>query len=178
MKIFSLIMLIILVGTGFCFVQKGQVYEDTEEVDCFRIHIVANSNTTADQEIKFVIKNAIVDYLTPIVADCSNKEECINAVKLKLDVLTCVVDTELKNAGFDYHAKLDVTKKDFPTRYYENIILKQGEYDCICVELGEAKGDNWWCVVYPPLCFVNKNKCEEQDIVYQSKILEIVKKYF
>lgn len=178
MKIFSLIMLIVLVGTGFCFVQKGKMHEEVEGVDCFRIHIVANSNSTADQEIKFVIKNAIVDYLTPIVADCSNKDECVKLVKQKLEVLTCVVDTELKNAGFDYVSKLDVTKKEFPTRYYENIVLEQGEYDCIVVELGEAQGDNWWCVVYPPLCFVNKNKSEEQDIVYQSKILEIVKKYF
>lgn len=177
MKIFSFIMLAILVGTGIAFVQKGQVNVQ-EDVDYFRIHIVANSNSTADQEMKFIVKNAIVDYLMPIVAECENKDECVENVKAKLDVLNCVIATELKNKNVNYGAKVAVTKKEFPTRYYENFVLEQGEYDCIYVELGEAQGDNWWCVAYPPLCFVNKNKTEEQDIIYQSKILEIVKKYF
>ena len=178
MKVFSLIMLVVLIGTGFTFVQKGKDKVLDEDKNYFRIHIVANSNSTVDQEIKFSVKSAIVEYLTPIVADCQSEAECVELVKSKLAVLNCVVQTELKNQKVEYGAKVDILKKEFPTRYYENFVLEQGVWDCIYVELGQAEGDNWWCVAYPPLCFMNKNKNEEQDIVYQSKILEIIKRHF
>lgn len=178
MKILPYFLLIILVGTGFAFIQKGSVKEVTEEYDYFRIHIVANSNSTIDQEMKFKVKNAVVEYLIPYIAESENKEHCKEIIKSKINILKSVVNNELALNNADYSGEVSITRQEFPTRYYENFILEEGEYDCIYIKLGEANGDNWWCVVYPPLCFMNKNKTEEQDIIYQSKIVEIVKKYF
>lgn len=177
MKIVPIIFLIVLCGTGFVFLQKGSVKTE-EENEYFRIHIVANSNSNFDQEMKFKIKDAVVEFLTPYIAESENEETCKEVVKSKQNVLSFLIDDELKKNDANYSCKVDIARKKFPTRYYENVVLDEGEYDCIYIELGEAKGDNWWCVVYPPLCFVNKNKSQEQDIVYQSKIAEIVKRYF
>ena len=73
-------------------------------------------------------------------------------------------------------AKID--KEKFPTRSYENVTLEEGVYDALIIELGSGKGDNWWCIVYPPLCFVNKSDVDAQNIQYQSYLIEIIKKYF
>ena len=78
----------------------------------------------------------------------------------------------LKNAGFNYHSKVAVRNELFPTRVYGDFTLEEGFYDALIVELGEAKGDNWWCVVYPPLCFTGT-----ENIKYKSKILEIINSF-
>lgn len=178
MKILPYIFLIILCGSGFVFLQKGSVAESEEDYEYFRIHIVANSNSTFDQEMKFKVKGAVVEYLTPYIAESDSESKCKEIISSKQNILKSVVDNELKSCGANYAGKVQLTRKKFPTRYYDNFVLEEGEYDCVYIELGEAKGDNWWCVVYPPLCFVNKNKSQEQDIIYQSKIAEIIKRYF
>ena len=81
----------------------------------------------------------------------------------------------LKNNNFYYTANVKFCQENFPTRSYDGVVLKSGVYDSIIVELGAANGDNWWCVVYPPLCFVSNNS---QDILYKSRILEILKSIF
>ena len=76
-------------------------------------------------------------------------------------------------AGFlSYGANVKFCQEEFPTRSYDGVVLESGIYDSLIVELGSAEGDNWWCVVYPPLCFVSNNS---QDILYKSRILEILK---
>lgn len=169
-----LVFLLLICGVSIISLDK----KENKNYDYLRIHIVANSNDTIDQEVKFEIKNKIVDYLTPYLADCKSSDEAKSVIDENLKIITFMVDDYLENNGFTYSAKLEFAEEYFPTRYYENCLLDAGVYNSLGVRLGEAKGDNWWCVVYPPLCFVNKNSSCEQDIVYQSKIMEIIKKYF
>lgn len=178
MKIIPYFLLIVLIGSGVAFFSRGKVQTVEQDYEYLRIHIVANSNSYEDQQVKYAVKNAVVNYLTPYIAECENKEDCYSVINSKVEVLNAVVKNELNNAGFGYSSRCELTKKEFPTRYYENVILQEGEYDCIYIVLGDGLGDNWWCVVYPPLCFVNKNLQQEQDIVYQSKIVEIINKFF
>ena len=155
--------------------KNGQVQiSDTENL--LRIHIRANSNTKIDQNIKYEIKDKFVDYLTPLVCDCESKQDAIKVIKKNKNNLKKIADDILSKNNFEYESNIKVTKEFFPTRQYENYTVTSGVYDSIIVELGDASGNNWWCVIYPPLCFTNFTN--SQNVVYKSKIMEIINKYF
>ncbi|MBO7215130.1 MAG: stage II sporulation protein R [Clostridia bacterium] len=141
-------------------------------VEYLRIHIRANSNSELDQSVKYRVKSAIVDYLTPFIAECETKEQAIKMLTLERENLEGVANSVLNLHGFDYESKVAVRKESFPTRVYGDFTLEEGIYDAIIVELGEGKGDNWWCVVYPPLCFT-----KTQNVKYKSKILEVIEAF-
>ena len=166
-KIVSIIVILfvcILVGFGIFSQQNKQEY--------IRIHVRANSNLSVDQNIKYEIKDKIVSYLIPQIANCNTREDFIVMIKENIAGMENIANEILKQKGFSYNAKVKFCKENFPTRSYAGVVLESGVYDSIIVELGTAKGDNWWCVVYPPLCFISNNS---QDILYKSRILEILK---
>ncbi len=148
--------------------------EQTAQTDYLRIHIRANSNSQADQAVKYEVRDAVVAYLTPIVAQCESKEEAIKSVSARLDGAVKEAERTLAKNGYFYGARASIKKEQFPTRVYEGVTLAGGVYDALIVELGSGEGDNWWCVVYPPLCFTAGNG----NIVYKSKIAEIIRKFF
>ena len=164
----SLILIAIIFVTIFASVNKN-----SDSVEYLRIHIRANSNREVDQDVKYLVKTAIVDYLTPIVANCHDKESAVKAINENKSHLEKVADEVLKEKGFDYNSKVVVRNELFPTRVYGNYTLEEGFYDALIVNLGKAQGDNWWCVVYPPLCFTGN----QTQIKYKSKILEIIKEF-
>ncbi len=143
-----------------------------------RIHIRANSNDTIDQAVKYQVKDALVNYLTPILAEATTKTEAMQLVSQNLDNITEVARLTLEEHGYNYGAKAELRREEFPTRCYDDVVLESGEYDSLIVELGSGTGNNWWCVVYPPLCFVNANLDGSQGVVYRSKIVEIIKSFF
>ena len=142
--------------------------------DYLRIHVRANSNSETDQAVKYRVRDAVVEFLTPTVAECETKAEAMAAVKRQLPAISAVADEVLRENGFSYGARASLRQEEFPTRVYENATLDAGMYDALIVELGTGTGDNWWCVVYPPLCFTAGNG----NIVYKSKILEIIHRFF
>ena len=92
----------------------------------------------------------------------------------KLGEIERVAARVLRENGFSYGARASLRREQFPTRVYADATLEAGEYDALILELGSGKGDNWWCVVYPPLCFTSGNG----NVVYKSKIAEIIKRFF
>ncbi len=137
-----------------------------------RIHVRANSNEQVDQNIKYKIKDEIVSYLIPYIAKCETREDFVTQINISLDGMKNVADKILKETNFDYQSKVSFRRENFPDRSYDGTVLKAGIYDSIIVELGLGVGDNWWCVVYPPLCFISN---KSQDVMYKSRILEILK---
>ncbi len=140
--------------------------------DYIRIHITANSNSVEDQNIKYKVKDAVVEFLIPELSMAENKEEAKAVVCSNLTKLTEIVKLILKNEGKNYSASISVTQEDMPTRAYGNLVLEEGVYECLKIDLGEAKGDNWWCVVFPAVCFVSSKNPENYE--YISKIWEII----
>ncbi|MBQ3502464.1 MAG: stage II sporulation protein R [Clostridia bacterium] len=143
-----------------------------------RVHIRANSNLECDQNIKYVIKDEVVDFITPYLVGCDSKEKSVAMMTGLLDDIESVCDGVLKQNNFQYKSSASIREEYFPTRVYDNITLAEGIYDALIIELGSGEGDNWWCIVYPPLCFVNKTNTSVQNIQYQSYLMKIVKKYF
>ena len=157
------IVVILIVGTSYKEVNK----------DYLRIHIRANSNLEVDQLIKYQIKDAIVETLTPYVASCNSFEEVENVISKNLNVVDSVANNILARNGFLYKAKSKLASEEFPTRSYNGFVLEKGIYDALIVELGQADGDNWWCVIYPPLCFTSTSS--GSNVIYKSRILEMIK---
>lgn len=150
---------------------------EQKEYDYLRLHIRANSNLSIDQNVKYEIKNVVVDFLTPHLCTVKSKQKAIEVVQNLTPTLTKRCNELLKNEGFLYTANVKVNNEYFPTRTYNNTTLESGYYDAVIIELGDAIGDNWWCVMYPPLCFVNKNE-NTMQIKYKSKIWEFIKSLF
>ena len=175
MKRIALVLFIIFGVFGYIVFLSSSTTQNNS--DYLRIHIRANSNLAVDQNVKYAVKNSLVDALFPIVANCKSKSELISEIENNKSYLEEVANNSLHKAKLDYCAQISVNSEYFPTRVYNNeITLKSGIYDALVVELGNAQGDNWWCIVYPPLCFMNVNY--SKNINYQSRIVEMIKKFF
>ena len=142
-----------------------------KEEDYLRLHIRANSNSEYDQNIKYDIKSVVVKALVPIAEGVDNKDDMMSVLEQNLAVLTQIVDNRLSELGLEYRSSIKVCSEEFPTRSYEELTLGAGVYDALIIELGTGKGDNWWCVAFPPLCFVTEDS-EGDDIEYKSVIKE------
>ena len=121
----------------------------------FRLHIIANSNSKEDQELKLKIRDAVILYMNTLDYNNLSKEHAINITEENLNNLKRIVEETIKDNGFNYSCNLEIGNYYFPTKYYGNISLPSGYYDALKINIGDAKGKNWWCSLYPPLCFTD-----------------------
>ncbi len=121
----------------------------------FRLHVIANSDSTEDQNLKLKVRDELLLYMNNISKDCSSKEEVIKIAKENINKLKEIASKVIYDNGFNYNVDVEVGISDFPTKYYGDIALPAGSYDALRVKIGDAKGQNWWCVMFPPLCFVD-----------------------
>lgn len=143
----------------------------TDNKSYLRIHIRANSNTASDQNIKYKVRDLVVTYLTPKVENCASKDEVVDILTQENYNMTCIIDEFLCENNFGYGCSISINNEFFPTRTYNDLTLEADYYDALIINLGTGQGDNWWCVVYPALCFKGEGK-----VVYKSKIKEIIEK--
>ena len=139
-----------------------------------RIHIRADSNEDSAQAVKYKVRDGVVSYLTPLVAGYGTKREAMQGIAQNLSGITAVAERILQQEGYSYGATAEIKTADFPTRVYGDYTLPAGDYTALIIRLGEGRGDNWWCVVYPPLCFA----ATDVSVVYKSKIKEIIDLFY
>lgn len=166
---FALFLIIILSGIAVGFAPQNSAH-----TEYLRIHIRADSNEKEAQAVKYKVKDAVVAYLTPYIAECDTKSKAENMIESRLSEIEAVADRILCEQGFTYKSRAKINTEKFPTRFYGEYTLEEGYYDALILELGSGNGDNWWCVVYPPLCFTGTGA----HYAYRSKILEIVRNFF
>lgn len=172
MKKFLAVILVIFAVIG-ALVYAGSVEGAQAESDYLRIHVRANSNGQIDQSIKYTVKDEVVKFITPYAAECTDKEKAIKVIGAILPQIEAVCDGVLKANGFTYTSKASIRAEQFPTRVYGDLTLESGIYDALIIELGSGTGDNWWCVIYPPLCFTSGTA----EVKYRSVILDIIDKF-
>lgn len=165
--------LIIIIAT-VCFAGAANTGASGADTDYLRIHVRANSNSAIDQLVKYEVKDEVVSYITPFVAECVTKEKAIEVMTAHLSEIEEVCTKALEARGYTYGARAEIRREEFPTRVYDGVTLEAGIYDALIVELGTGEGDNWWCVIYPPLCFTAANG----DVEYRSLIYDIIEKFF
>jgi stage II sporulation protein R len=169
MKRFGMFLMVVLV----CVMIFGCSYKNNSVV---RIHIRANSNSVCDQEVKLKVRDAIIDHITPMIVSCEDAHDVKYIISQNLLSIELVANQVLINNGFNYVSCATVRNEYFPSREYSGEVFPADYYDALIIELGEGVGDNWWCVAYPPLCFVGED-VGNTSIKYKSKILELINKY-
>lgn len=120
-----------------------------------RLHIVANSDSASDQRLKLQVRDRILRDTSHIFSQTKNPIQALSLARENTDYIKAIAEDELRRLGFDYRVSVDVGETVFPTKIYGNVALPKGKYNAVNIRIGEAKGENWWCVMYPPLCFTD-----------------------
>ena len=121
----------------------------------FRLHVIANSDSDEDQNLKYKVRDEILKYMNSIASDCSSKKEVIELAYKHQNEFYNIAKQVIKENGYNYDVKIRIGNFYFPTKTYGDISLPAGDYDALRIEIGKAEGQNWWCVMFPPLCFVD-----------------------
>ncbi len=150
---FILIFLFFLYISINAFSYASYVSEDIAS-SVFRLHVIANSDSTEDQNLKYIVRDKVIAYMNEINT-ASNKLDVIELTKEHLDDFQAIAERTIQEEGYDYPVSVEIGNFYFPTKNYGDISLPAGDYDALRINIGDAKGQNWWCVMFPPLCFVN-----------------------
>ena len=121
----------------------------------FRLHVLANSDSEEDQSLKIKVRDELLKYMNSISSNCTTKEEAISVAESHKEEFQKIAENTIKENGYDYSVKINIGNFYFTTKNYGDISLPAGLYDALRVEIGEAKGQNWWCVMFPSLCFID-----------------------
>lgn len=121
----------------------------------FRLHVIANSDSEEDQNLKYKVRDSLLDYMNSLCASTTSKQEAIDIAQNHIDDFYKIAQEVVSENGYDYSINITIGKHDFPTKHYGDVSLPSGVYDALRVEIGSASGQNWWCVMFPPLCFVD-----------------------
>ena len=121
----------------------------------FRLHVIANSDNKEDQNLKYKVRDALLNYMNELCKDITSKEDAILMVQNNKDNFENIAIKVIHDEGFDYSVNINIGNFQFPTKTYGDISLPAGMYDALRVEIGAAVGKNWWCVLFPSLCFID-----------------------
>lgn len=157
----NILLLAIFIGTFitiiFTSITKGYAYNIQKGIsdEVFRLHVLANSDTLDDQALKIAVKNEIINTLESELRGSKSKDETRAMLISNFEKIKNVAKKVIKKMGYNYDVSVKISYENFPTKEYGDIVLPAGEYEALKVNIGEAKGKNWWCVMFPPLCFVD-----------------------
>lgn len=118
-----------------------------------RFHVLANSDAVCDQEVKEEVRDAVGIYLQPLLEEAESLEETKQIVARNIGAIIETAKATLEMNGYDYDVTARITRVDFPEKTYGSYTFPQGEYESLQIVIGEGKGQNWWCVLYPNMCF-------------------------
>lgn len=173
-KYFIIFILLFLYVMLYSFSYANNVVSDLSN-SLFRLHVIANSNSKEDQNLKYLVRDELISYMNTLCSNVSSKEQAIAIANEHLDDFQKIANDVIFQNGFNYSARVQIGNFAFPTKTYGDISLPAGYYDALKVELGKAEGKNWWCVMFPSLCFVDINNGivpEESKEELQSSLLE------
>ena len=136
--------------------------------DSIRFRIIANSNTRLDQTTKLLIKRELEQKLFPLLEESSSPEETKDIVENNKEVIKSTIEK------YNVPYSINYGKNYFPEKKFQGITYEEGEYESLVISLGEASGNNWWCVMYPPLCLLEKESNQNEQVEYKSYFWEII----
>jgi stage II sporulation protein R len=126
---------------------EQEIYESV-----VRLHVLANSDSEDDQALKLRVRDEILSYISPRVIDCISREEAMGIISNEINEIEKIAQEVVVQEGYNYKIEVTLTLEEYPTRNYEAMSFPSGEYVSLRVLIGEAEGQNWWCVLFPPLC--------------------------
>ena len=166
-KNFSLKFLFILFSIIIFILVSAKSYSKTmfESIsnNFLRLHIVANSDSTEDQMLKYQIRDSIIEYIAPFFENVTSKDEALKILNEHLNDIYNISCDIVKSNGLNYPINVSIGNFYFPTKKYSTITLPEGFYDALKIEIGNSDGQNWWCVMFPSLCIIDTNNCKFTD---------------
>ncbi len=154
-KMVIILTFLFFIYTTICAISYANDISTDISDSVFRLHVIANSDSDVDQNLKYIVRDNLLNYMNTLCTDCTSKEEAIAIANAHIENFKEIALNTIKDEGFDYSVTVSIGNFEFPTKHYGDISLPAGYYDALKVEIGEAKGQNWWCVMFPPLCFVD-----------------------
>ena len=159
-----------------------------------RFHVIANSDSDEDQAVKLLVRDEVIDYINLQLKDATGKDEARDILKDNIEEVNNIAVNILRENGFDYEANTMISNENFPDKVYGDYLFPQGNYEAFRIIIGNGEGHNWWCVMFPPLCFVDETKGDvdskelekelignnhersyNSNIEYKFKIVEVIK---
>ncbi|MDD6572278.1 MAG: stage II sporulation protein R [Thermoflexaceae bacterium] len=135
--------------------EQVQARQESLASSLIRFHVRANSDSEADQKLKMQVKDAVVAYMEELLKDSENVNESAEIIQDNMDGILQTAMKVIHENGYDYDISGYMAEEYFPLRVYGDVALPPGEYTAFRIDIGDACGKNWWCVLYPPLCFVD-----------------------
>ena len=139
--------------------------------DIFRLHILANSDSEADQELKLKVRDKVLEYTKTIYRKCKTKDDTIKITKENLNNILAVANSEILKQGYDYTVDAEITNMYFNVREYGSYTVPAGYYDALRLKIGKGEGHNWWCVMYPSFCIGESASLEDSNLSESEKNL-------
>ncbi len=154
-KKFSIIFFLLLIYIFISAFSYANTVSKNLSNSVFRLHVLANSNSEEDQALKYKVRDSVLEYVNTIAKNANSKDELINIVKDNVTNIEQIAENTILENGYNYSVNISIGNFEFPTKNYGDISLPSGFYDALRIEIGESLGNNWWCVMFPPLCFVD-----------------------
>ena len=166
----SIFLISVMIAALYCYIKAEpgtRVFgytiksSDMEEIQqgisekIMRFHVVANSDSDQDQELKLKVKEAVVSYISPELEESEDINRSKEILAGKQEEILAVAEQVIRDNGFDYTVTAGFERTYFPTKSYGSYTFPPGEYEAFMIRIGNSRGKNWWCVLYPPLCFID-----------------------
>lgn len=171
------ILLILALISTFYVYTKASADENIIPEEAIRFRVIANSNTVYDQNIKIQIRNVVQNKIFELLNGVETIEDTRTIMKENIDEINELVKETLAKLNYDKDFKVKYGYNHFPQKKYKGITYEEGNYESLVIELGDASGDNFWCVLFPPLCLVEAEESEVTDAEYTFFVKELINKY-
>ena len=153
MKEKRLLIAMLCLAAVMLFVGVMPVHGETEIYESvIRLHVLANSDSEEDQELKLLVRDAVLETTSPMLSQCEDRMEAQAILETNRGVLEEVARSVIEREGYDYPVSIQFDLEQYPTRSYDSFCFPAGEYLSMRICIGEAEGQNWWCCLFPPLC--------------------------
>ena len=126
---------------------ESQLYQSV-----VRLHVLANSDSDEDQNLKLIVRDKVLEKATSLLSECNSQKEAQTIIESNLYVFESVAQSTVISEGYEYEVSIKLSDEEYPTKSYESCCFPSGNYLSLQILIGEAKGQNWWCVLFPPLC--------------------------
>ena len=137
-------------------VSKIDAFSDDYKEKLIRFHVLANSDSEEDQSLKLKVRDDVIDYLQPKLKTSKSIKESEKIILEEKSNLINICENTIRENGYNYDVDIDLGYSKFPTKQYSSVVLPAGEYKSLKILIGNGQGKNWWCVMFPPLCFVDE----------------------
>ena len=207
--ILARILVVVLITSTFVIIKEVNkieacTYDYKDKL--IRFHVIANSDSDKDQKLKLKVRDEVISYLQPKLENSNSIEESEKIIKNEYKTLENISKKVISKNGYNYIVKVGLEYSNFPAKQYSSVVLPAGKYKALRIIIGEGKGKNWWCVMFPPLCFIDdqngiidektdkklkevlteeeydlimaKNKNEVKNLEFKFKITEVFQNIF